>query len=258
VPTKFFQIRSYLSYWLDAVDEHSLHSPFFFDFYTNIVKNHKRDHEIKPIEKLRQKLLSDKREVIVTDLGSRSESQPRSISAIAHTSLSSPRFSSLYRKMIHHFNAKTVVELGASLGINTLYLASKQDVQVTTFEGSEALADIAMLTFEFAGAKNIRLIRGNINSTLPTYLQSIRKVDFVFMDANHRYEPTLNYFHQLLPKVSETSVLVLDDIHYSAEMQKAWKEITHHELVYGSVDLFRCGILFFDPSLNKQHVILQL
>jgi predicted O-methyltransferase YrrM len=258
VPNKLFQLRSYLSYWLDAVDEHSLHSPFFFDFYTNIIKNHKRSHEIEPIEKLRQKLLSDKRKVAITDLGSRNESQPRSISAIAHTSLSSPRFSSLYGRIIHHFKAKTIIELGASLGINTLYLARKADAQITTFEGSEALADIATLTFEFAGAKNIKLVRGNIDNTLPSYLQSVRKIDFAFMDANHRYDSTLNYFQQLLSKISETSIFVLDDIHYSPEMHKAWKEITRHELVYGSVDLFRCGILFFDPSLNKQHVILQL
>jgi hypothetical protein len=29
-------------------------------------------------------------------------------------------------------------------------------------------------------------------------------------------------------------------------------------LVYGSIDLYRCGILFFDPALNKQHFILSL
>ncbi len=41
-------------------------------------------------------------------------------------------------------------------------------------------------------------------------------------------------------------------------INKAWKEICKHDLVYTSLDLYRCGILFFDPSLNKQHVVLQV
>jgi predicted O-methyltransferase YrrM len=258
VATIFFKLYAYTSYWLNAVDEHSLHSPFLFDFYTNIVKRSKHDTKIESIEKLRQKLLSDNRKVIINDLGSGSSKNPRSVSSIARTSLSSPRFSGLYKKIIDHFNSRTVLELGTSLGVNTLYLAHRQDVQVVTFEGADALADIATLTFEFARAKNIQLIQGNIDTTLPSYLQTIRKLDFVFIDANHRYEPTVSYFHQVISKITETSIVILDDIHYSTEMQKAWNEIRNHKLVYGSADLFRCGILFFDPSLNKQHVILQL
>jgi predicted O-methyltransferase YrrM len=258
VGNKFFQLHAYLSYWLNAVDEHSLHSPFFFDFYTNIVKGSKRDKKVESIEKLRQKLLSDKRKVALNDLGSGRSKDQRSISSIARASLSSPRFSGLYKKIIDHFNCRTVVELGTSLGVNTLYLAHTQGTQVVTFEGAEALANIATLTFEFADAKNIRLVQGNIDTTLPAYLQTIRKLDFIFIDANHRYQPTLSYFHQVIAKVTETSILILDDIHYSADMQKAWNEIRSHKLVYGAADLFRCGILFFDPSLNKQHVILQL
>jgi hypothetical protein len=78
------------------------------------------------------------------------------------------------------------------------------------------------------------------------------------MDANHHYEPTLKYFNWLLPVIHSMSIIIMDDIHYSAEMEKAWEEIKNHEQVHASIDLFRCGILFFDPSLNKQHVVLQL
>jgi predicted O-methyltransferase YrrM len=117
---------------------------------------------------------------------------------------------------------------------------------------------MARLTFDFAEARNIRLIEGNLDRTLSEFLQTIRKIDFILMDANHRYQPTVSYFESLLTRISESSIVVLDDIHYSAEMEKAWNELKTHKLVYGSADLYRCGILFFDPSLNKQHVILQL
>ncbi|MEX2232809.1 MAG: class I SAM-dependent methyltransferase [Cyclobacteriaceae bacterium] len=254
-----FRIKSFLSYWLEAVDEHSLHSPFFFDLYTTQIKPPIERSRFSHIESLRQKLLQDERTIPVRDLGSRAKQKKhRKISHIAGTTLSTPRFSNIFFRLTHYFKATCIVELGTSFGINTLYLAEKQDATITTFEGAPTVADIAALTFEFASKKNIRIVVGNIERTLPAFLQQIRHVDFAFLDANHRYEPTLRYFEWLLKKVHIKSVLVVDDIHHSPEMERAWKAIKVHRLVYGSADLFRCGIVFFDPSLNKQHVILQV
>lgn len=254
----FFQLKTYLSYWLDAVDEHSLHSPFLFDLYTNVIKPEAEG--IVEIEKLRGSLLKTHREIEVDDLGAGSKhtsDSKRKISDIANTSLSDIRFSLLYRRIAQHIGAKNIIELGTSLGINTLYLAKKNDAKVFTFEGSETIAEIAQDTFEFASAKNIELIRGNIDSTLYSSLSRMPKADLVFMDANHQYEPTLKYFEWLLTKVHHKSIVIIDDIHDSPGMEKAWKQLRHHDLVYTSIDLYRCGILFFDPSLNKQHVVLQ-
>lgn len=255
----FFRSKSFLSWWLEAVDEHSLHSPFFFDLYTTQIKPAASFETYAHIESLREKLLEDERYITVRDLGSKAlRKSTRRISSIAHTSLTPARYSVLYARLARYLGATYIVELGTSFGINTLYLAEKPDATVTTFEGAPAVADIAALTFEFASKKNIELIIGNIDKTLPAFLHRTRRVDLVFMDANHRYEPTLRYFEWLLKKVHDRSVIIIDDIHYSSEMERAWKVVQGHRLVYGSADLFRCGILFFDPSLNKQHVILQL
>lgn len=254
---RFFQLKSFISYWLDAVDEHSLHSPFFFDFYTRVIKTNSTSASVSAIEKLRGKLLTDHRQVTINDPGSGSSNIKKTIARIARTSLSPVAYSCLYARIINHIKARNIIELGTSFGINTLYIAQNKDAQVTTFEGVPEIADIARLTFEFYGSRNIILAQGNIDNTLAMHLQSIRKVDFVLMDANHRYQPTVNYFQHLLPKLRENSVVVIDDIHYSPEMTNAWKYLQNHNLVYGSADLYRCGILFFDPSLNKQHVILQ-
>lgn len=252
---KLFQTRTFISYWLDAVDEHSLHSPFFFDFYVNVVKRKQAD-DFAPIEKLRRRLLTDNRQIPVINHDSPLPTK-RAVADIAGTSLSPAKFSRLYNRIASHFKAGQIVELGTSFGINALYLAHKKEVKLTTFEGAPEVAEIASLTFEFANARNVELIRGDIDQTLPAFLQNVRKVDLAFIDANHRYKPTIRYFEWILPRTRENSVLILDDIHYSREMEQAWEEIKNHRLVYASADLYRCGILFFDPSLNKQHVILQ-
>ena len=257
MPT-FFQLKTFLNYWLDAVDEHSLHSPFLFDLYTKIIKVEAEG--IAEIENLRTQLLTDQREIVIDDLGKGSKhltSQKRKISDIAKTSLSDLKFSQLYLRLMNHAKAKNTIELGTSLGINTLYLSKKSDAKVFTFEGSDSIAEIADISFEFGGAKNIELIKGNIDTTLYSNLSRMPKADFVFMDANHRYEATMKYFNWLLMKIHHSSIMVVDDIHDNPGMEKAWKEIKNHDLVYVTVDLYRCGILFFDPSLTKQHAVMQ-
>lgn len=259
MPTRF-QIRTYLSYWLDAVDEHSLHSPFFYDLYTKIIKPGGDKTQHAAIEACRKELLHTKTVIPVTDLGAGSQKikQPaRRISDIARVSLTPPDLSALYARIITYFECATIIELGTSLGINTLYLASRPAAHVTTFEGAPNIAATARNTFKTFRAANISLIEGNIDQTLPAFLANINRLDFAFIDANHRYEPTMRYFQWFAQKIHARSVVIVDDIHYSPEMQLAWHEIKHHSLVYASADLYRCGILFFDPSLNKQHVVLQ-
>jgi predicted O-methyltransferase YrrM len=134
------------------------------------------------------------------------------------------------------------LELGTSAGITTLYLAKQPNAQVVTFEGNPAMINIALTNFEYFNTSNIRLIQGNLDSTLTDYLQNPAKLNFVLMDANHRYEPTLRYFSLLARRIADKGVIVLDDIHHSEEMTRAWREIRNHQLVYASVDLFRCGI----------------
>jgi predicted O-methyltransferase YrrM len=256
--SRYHQFKAYTSHWLNVVDEHSIHSPFFFDFYVNVVKAETNHDALKRIEQLRNKLLENDLEVNVTDYGVGSKhftSEKRSLSKIAATSLSTPAHCELYYRILKFVEAENVVELGTSLGVTTLYLAAQKDVSVTTFEGSKALASIALTNFESFNAKNIDLVEGNIDETLPDFLQNPAKINFALVDANHRYEPLIRYFVGLVWRMSDKGIMVIDDIHHTPAMEKAWEELKRHELVYSSVDLFRCGLLFFDPTLQKQHFV---
>lgn len=258
---KLFQLKTFISYWLDAVDAHSLHSPFVFDFYTKVAKGKNSILEDSSLRQIRTKLLSDHRVIGVDDLGAgsmRLKKPARRISDIAATSLTPEKFSRLYSRIIKYYQCKHALELGTSLGINSLYLATSfQDCKVTTFEGSPAVATIAKEIFQSNHIENIKLIEGNIDETLPIYIQSSEAIDFAFMDANHRFEPTLKYFELLIQNIHTNSIIVVDDIHYSIEMNRAWTEIQKHDQVFCTLDLYRCGIVFFNPALNKQTFVLQ-
>lgn len=251
------QIRSFLTYWLDAVGEHSLHSPFFYDLYTKTIKSSAEEKSFEAIEKIRTKLLQDSATLEVEDMGAGAlqYKAKRKISDIARRSVSNKKYSVLYSSLIKYFNAQLSIELGTSLGINTLYLA-QYSKQVITFEGAKTIATLARKNFELMKCYNIQLIEGNLNYSLQNYLQNIQRFDFALIDANHRYTPTIEYFELLSKKTHSKAIIVMDDIHYSREMETAWVYCKNSPFVYASADLFRCGILFFDPSLNKQHVVL--
>ena len=250
-----------MKHWLNTVDEHSIHSPFFFDFYTKIIMPKEAPTGVEEIERTRAKLLASKEEITIRDLGAKSAhftTSKRSLSQIAATSISSEKMAQLLYRIINYIDARHIVELGTSMGITTLYLAKNQHATIHTFEGNISMSNIALTNFEYFEKKNIHLIAGNIDDTLPKFLQTPRKINLVFMDANHRYEATLNYFNLLTKRMADEGVMIIDDIYHSAEMGRAWYQLKNHELVYGSIDLFRCGILFFDPTLNKQHYVCTL
>lgn len=243
------------------MDKHALHSPFLFDFYTRVLKKKFVLLEIDLLKNIKRKLQHDHRTIHVTDFGGGSlsfKTPLRKISDIVRVSTTQAKFSILYSHIIRYYKCKQVLELGTSLGVNTLYLAKAHDsVQVTTFEGSTEISSIAQQLFQETRSNNIRIVEGNIDYTLPAYLSAIEKIDFAFIDANHRQEPTLRYVELLMKKVHPDSILVLDDIHYSKEMERAWHIIQRNDRVYTTVDLYRCGLIFFNPSLTKQNVVLQ-
>lgn len=243
------------------MDEHSIHSPYFFDFYEKVILNKNQTSGFDEIEQVRNKLLQSTLEIEVKDLGAQSnhfKSEKRVLSKVAETSISPRSLCELLFRLVNYMDATSIIELGTSAGITSLYLAKQPHSKVITFEGNKELINIAQAHFEYFETKNIKLIEGNLDNTLADYLQNPAKIDFALMDANHRYEPTMRYFNLLSKRIAHKGIIVLDDIYHSEEMAKAWKELSKHELVYGSADLFRCGILFFDPALNRQHFVWKM
>lgn len=246
---------------MHVVDEHSIHSPFFFDFHQKVIDVKPDEKSFAEIETLRRSVLNNTTAVQVEQFGAGSkviQSTETAIGQIAATSVTPARYAQLYHRIIEYTRAKYIVELGTSLGINTLYLSVNPEAKVFTFEGSEVLNSIALTHFEAFERTNVIQVKGNIDRTLPDFLQGTAKLHFVLMDANHQYEPTLRYFNLILRRLNEKSVVVVDDIYWSEEMARAWRDLRDNKLVYGSIDLYRCGILFFDPALNRQHFVLSL
>ncbi len=262
--SRFQLLQRYIHYYLTALNGkgHGIHSPFIFHFVTRILNDKKEYPPYQVVEDLRSKLLKSNTKIQVEDFGAGStvsKSNIRSIMSIAHNAAKPKKFSQLLFRMVKHYEPKTILELGTSLGITTSYLSfADPSAQVITMEGAASIAEVAYNNFQNLGLKNINLIKGNFEETLNGALLKIPTVDFAFIDGNHRQEPTEKYFEQLLAKTNNDSVLIFDDIHWSKEMEAAWKTIKNHPSVRCSVDLFFIGIVFFRKEFTeKQHFVVR-
>jgi predicted O-methyltransferase YrrM len=125
-------------------------------------------------------------------------------------------------------------------------------------EGSKEIAKLAKQNFGALELQNIELKEGNFDNELSSVIYHLSSIDFAFIDGNHRQEPTERYFHQLLTKINNDSILVFDDIHWSLEMEAAWETIKNHSAVSCSIDLFFIGIVFFRKEFKeKQHFVIR-
>ena len=150
-----------------------------------------------------------------------------------------------------------MLEIGSSFGISSSYLyAGAPQANFTTVEGNKDIAAIARETFGQMESAGIHLIEGEAEVHLTPYLQTIPQLDFVYIDAHHTEAATGAFFEAILPKVHRKTVVVVGDIHWSAGMERAWKQLTGHQAVSLSLDLFHAGILFFDQDLRKETMVL--
>ena len=79
------------------------------------------------------------------------------------------------------------------------------------------------------------------------------EVDFVLIDANHQSKAVLNYFELIIQHSSTNTILVIDDIYWSDDMEVAWETIKNHPKVTTTIDLFQLGIVFLKHDLHKKH-----
>jgi predicted O-methyltransferase YrrM len=257
-------LKKYLHYLITASNGkgHGIHSPFVFDFVKNVLNDKQHFGAYSRVENLRSQLLNNKTIIEVEDFGAGSaivKTNHRSVAEIAHHTAKPKKYGQLLFRIASYYHPNTIIELGTSLGLSTSYLASSGvEKKIFTLEGSSSIADIAEHNFELLGLTNIQLTRGNFNETLDACLQKTGTIDFAFVDGNHRKEPTLCYFHQLLYKANESCVFIFDDIHWSSDMQDAWKEIKQHPAVMLTIDLFFIGLVFFKKDFKvKQDFVIR-
>ena len=258
-----YRVRAYLRHVLTAWNTtgEGIHSPYLFELVRFVLRDENTFYCFADIESRRWLLLACEDELDVVDFGSQGSPEgkwvKRRVCDIAKDHLESAKIGQTLFRIVHFLGQHEkhpleILELGTSLGVTTAYLASVDSRnRVLTLEGSREVLRVAQGNWRALKLENIEWQEGNIDDTL--YIYAREKLDVVFVDANHTYEATKRYVEYLLPRLTEKGVLIIDDIHYSPEMERAWNELKQDERVTTSIDLFHAGLLFVDPHYLKRH-----
>jgi len=259
------QVKSYLKFYSSATTVYQAHSPSLYRFASNVVESrHASPPIFRDIEAIRKNHQQSSQPVDFRELGAGSQkggSTTKTIGSIARSSLSGRRQCRQLARMVATYQPQTVLELGTSLGIATMYMAaSGSNCRVYTCEGDPTVAHWASQSFDKLGLQNIQLHLGPFEQTLVPLLEKLQQVDMAFLDGNHSYAPTIQYFHTLLAYCTKDTLLVFDDIYWSEEMTAAWHYIREHEAVTQSIDLYHMGIVMVGGTASgtaPQHKLIE-
>lgn len=250
----------YLRYFFTASNGkgHGTHSPFVYAFIDDVLRDNSAGKSMfKKIEHLRKQYKNDRQTFIeVKDLGAGSFTRAgntRAVAEIAKGAAKPPKFARLLYRLVRFYQIDSVLELGTSLGLTTRYLSLSHPTHgVQTIEGAPGIAEFTEAALQYEGVNNVKLLIGDFGEQLPVALGKMQGRKLVFFDGNHQYAPTKQYFEMVLSTCNEEDVLVFDDIHWSAGMEKAWKEIKNNERVTCSIDLFFIGIVFLRKEFKEK------
>ena len=252
------QVIQYIKFLFKSTNQHGVHSPFVFDLVTKCFYDTTNYPDYEKLKSYRQSLLRNDSLVSVTDLGSgskRTTSNTRQICAIAKTSGTTYKRAKLLYRLSHYFKFKSILELGTSVGIAThaLHLGNP-NATLTSIEGCPNLALLSKT--RFTNQPNITIISGAFDEQIP--LLKAPNYDCIFFDGNHTKDATLHYFEALLPKATNDTVFIFDDIYWSKGMTEAWETIKQHPKVTVTVDTFFWGFVFFRKEQAKEHFTIRL
>ena len=257
----FFQINSYLKFLWYSKNEHAVHSPFVFNLLTKCFYDKKVKSQYTVIKKYRNELLQNKKTIKVTDFGAGSrvfKSNVRPISQIAKTAGISPKRAQLLYRIVNYFQPDTILEIGTSLGLATSSLSlGNPKASIITLEGCPETAKKAQLQLQKFNFNNVECVVTEFNNYLQNCQLKTENCQLIYFDGNHSKKATLDYFDLLLPTITNETVWIFDDIHWSAEMEEAWEIIKNNPKVTVSIDTFQWGLVFFRFEQPKQHFIIR-
>jgi predicted O-methyltransferase YrrM len=253
---------SYIKFLWYSKNEHGVHSPFVFDLVTKCFYDKTIYPEYSILKSYRKSLLTNKNFIEVTDFGAGSrvfKSNKRQISKIAKTAGISSKRAELLFRLVRYFQPNQILEIGTSLGlaISALSIGNLKS-EIISLEGCPNTITIAKNQFLKFNFNNVNFVQTEFNSYLKNFQLPASCFQLIYFDGNHSQTATLDYFEFLLPTITNDSVWIFDDIHWSSEMENAWEIIKNHPKVKVTIDTFQWGIVFFRTEQEKEHFVIRV
>lgn len=233
---------------------HRVHSPNIFNFFKYVIFS-KEKFDYSLAENTYTALRKNRESVTVTTFGAKGgKTKDVKISSLAKKSSSKGKYGRLLQRTANFLQPRKILELGTSLGVGTLYLSSgSPDSKIITVEGCTSIHNLARESFAVNNAQNIEAVNSGFDEVLDNLIAENQDIDLVYIDGNHTYQATMDYYELFSRRLESGAVLLFDDINWSKGMSKAWREIVKDSKSTVTIETARMGIVFLNPKLTPKH-----
>jgi predicted O-methyltransferase YrrM len=262
--SRTYTATQYLSHFFRSKRWDSFHSPFLFSLFTYCCDDRISHPLLESIEGKRRELTQSMEVIERHDFGAGTSyhqvKNADTISRIARHALSLPFQCRFLFRLVDFTKSSQILELGTSLGISSAYLAAwSPSSRVDTVEGDPEVAKVAQKVFDQLRLDNVHLHNMSFDNFISNGLPSTKKIDLLFLDGHHTSAALWKYYHALKPYLSDQTIIIVDDIYWSADMTDGWNKLTSMPEVTQSVDCFHFGLLFFKADfLNHENHCIRL
>lgn len=274
----------YLKYRLAARGRRGrgIHSPLVYDLIRKVIVNEERWKVPGRVVEVHRALLKDRTRLAFEEFGAGSRVAStesggdsrddftgsdagsgitsvasRSIRSLTRRSSVNRRFGRFLFRLVRWFRPDELIELGTGIGVSTLYLSAAFDRQMESVEASPQKHAFSKVLFEQYGIKNVKTHCGTFMQCFEDVVPDPDARSMVFLDGDHRYGATMELVERLIDtRKNGEMLIVIDDIHWSEEMERAWNELRHDSRIPFTVDLFQVGLVFIRDEVSKQHFTL--
>lgn len=226
----FFKIKAWLSYELKAHYRrgHHIHSPYTYRLVSNVLFEKWPYYSFLRIEELRKKLLAE------------NEENPADRS----------KYTQLLQRLCATNNSKTIMEIGRSNGISTMYLASNNTQSTVYSISNNKNTDV----FKHCNFLNIQQRK---ESELQKVLDEIKCLDMLYVRRSCGIIDIDSIFDLCKTKAQDESIFIFDNIHSDRQTEQRWNNILKSNNVTLSIDLFWIGLIWFKKDMKRQHYIIK-
>ena len=236
---------------------HGVHSPFVFGLITKVIDVSHQFYCQKDIENTRKKSHTINQKILLRKKQNPGKFEEYTIGKVVKKEAITPRRGALLLRLTNYFKPKSILQIGVSSGISSLYLSSyTSSLNFTVLEKSPEMALVAERVFEEHNRQKIDVKVADYKDSLPAILKDDYLLDFVFINIANDVAENEYVFNQIVNHLHDSSVVVISGIKASAGMRSFWKKIIEHQDITVTVDLYSMGLIFFKKKLHKRNYIV--
>jgi predicted O-methyltransferase YrrM len=167
-------------------------------------------------------------------------------SVAQNTSVHRP-WGTLLMRLVRELRPRSCLELGTGAGISGAYIAAGLELngsgRLLTIDGSTNLTALAREGFDRLGLGRAEVRLGDLDEVLRALADEAAPIDLAFFDAGKRAPNQHRFLETVIARLAPGAVLVIDDIHWSRELARAWAGSRRDSRFDLATDLWRVGLL---------------